>query len=57
MIRWLSKQAIIAAHGEQLAEHSGCVGIRAEGLLESALVKPQQLAHYGEPDMAALAAA
>lgn len=57
MIRWLSKQAIIAAHGEQLAEHGGGIGIRDEGLLESALAKPQHLAHYSEPDMAALAAA
>lgn len=57
MIRWLSEQAIIAAHGEQLAEHGGGVGIRDEGLLESALAKPQHLVHYGKPDMAALATA
>jgi death on curing protein len=31
-------------------------GLRDEGLLESALARPLQLAAYGEPDVAALAA-
>lgn len=31
--------------------------IRDEGLLESALARPENLAAYGEPDEAALAAA
>ena len=54
---WLSKKAVIAAHDEQLAEHGGGTGIRDEGLLESALAKPEQLAHYGDPDIFDLASA
>ena len=45
------------AHREQLAEHGGGEGVRDPGLLESAMARPQNLAAYGEPDAAALAAA
>jgi death-on-curing protein len=55
--RWLLKSVVIAAHDEQLAEHSGASGIRDEGLLDSALARPLNLAAYGEPDAAALASA
>jgi len=48
---------IRAVHEEQLTEHGGGVGARDEGLLESALARPLQLAAYGDPDVAALAAA
>jgi death on curing protein len=54
--RWISKNALVLLHGESLAEHGGAMGLRDEGMLESALARPQQLAHYGEPDVAALAA-
>ena len=54
--RWLSSELIHAVHDEQLAEHGGGAGVRDANLLESALARPQQLAHYGEPDAAALAA-
>lgn len=47
----------MAAHAEQLAEHGGGEGVRDERLLDSALARPQNLAAYGEPDAAALAAA
>ena len=47
----------IAAHAEQLAEHGGGDGVRDAGLLDSAMSRPQDLAQYGEPDIAALAAA
>ncbi len=56
-IVWLLDKTVLALHEEQLAEHGGGVGIRDRGLLESALVRPQQLAHYGDADIAALAAA
>ena len=46
-----------AAHGEQLTEHGGGTGLRDAGALESALMRPQTLAEYGDPDAAALAAA
>jgi death-on-curing protein len=43
-------------HDESLAEHGGSPGLRDEGLLESALARPENLAVYGDPDHAALAA-
>jgi death-on-curing protein len=52
----LSRQTILAIHDEQLAEHGGAVGVRDEGLLESALARPLNRASYGDPDMAELAA-
>jgi death-on-curing protein len=55
--RWLSKAGVLAIHSEQLAEHGGSSGIRDEHLLESALARPAQLASYGDPQVAELAAA
>ena len=55
--RWLSPQVILAVHDAQLAEHGGPSGVRDQGAVESALARPQNLAAYGEPDAAALAAA
>ena len=54
---WVALDVAQAAHHEQLVEHGGGEGIRDAGLLESAMTRPQQLANYGEPDLAALAAA
>jgi death on curing protein len=54
---WIDRAVIRAVHEEQLAEHGGAIGTRDTGLLESALARPMQLAAYGEPDVAALAAA
>jgi death on curing protein len=54
--RWISRRALELLHDESIAEHGGTSGIRDEGMLESALARPQQLAHYEEPDVAALAA-
>ncbi len=53
---WLDKRLILAVHDEQLAEHGGLSGVRDNGLLESALARPEHLAAYGEPDIAELAA-
>ena len=47
----------MAAHAEQIAEHGGGEGVRDAGLLESAMARPQNLAAYGTPDAAELAAA
>lgn len=55
--RWISREAAIAVHARQLAEHGGGDGVRDEGLLDSAVARPQNLAAYSEPDAAALAAA
>jgi death-on-curing protein len=54
---WIEEAVVLALHEEQLAEHGGAVGLRDFGLLQSALARPQHLAAYGQPDMAALAAA
>lgn len=54
---WLDPAVVRAVHEEQLAEHAGAPGTRDACLLESALARPQHLAAYGEPDVAALAAA
>ncbi len=54
--RWISKQALLLLHGESLAEHGGGAGLRDEGLLDSALARPANLAAYGTPDIAELAA-
>ncbi|MGQ0525497.1 MAG: type II toxin-antitoxin system death-on-curing family toxin [Betaproteobacteria bacterium] len=59
MIVWIEKALALAIHDRQLAEHGGSGGVRDEGLLESALARPQQLYAYGDPlpDLADLAAA
>ncbi len=54
---WVAVGVAAAAHAEQLAEHGGGEGIRDAGLLDSAMARPRNLAEYGEPDIAALAAA
>ena len=55
--RWIDKRALLLLHDESLAEHGGAAGLRDEGLLESALARPQHRATYGNPDLAELAAA
>ena len=55
--RFVGRRALELLHDESLAEHGGRPGLRDEGLLESALARPHQLLAYGEPDLAALAAA
>ncbi len=47
----------LAIHDEQLAEHGGAGGVRDAGAFESAMARPVNLAAYGQPDVAALAAA
>jgi death-on-curing protein len=56
MTVWLSRRIVLAIHDEQLAEHGGAMGVRDEGLLESALARPLNRASYGDPDTAELAA-
>ena len=55
--RWIERSIILAVHDEQLAEHGGAVGVRDEGLMDSALGRLRNLAAYGNPDVADLAAA
>jgi len=56
MTVWLGRAIILAVHDEQLRAHGGASGIRDEGLLESALARPLNLAGYEQPDTAELAA-
>ena len=58
MIVWIERAFALAIHERQLAEHGGSSGVRDEGLLDSALARPQQLHAYGNPtpDLADLAA-
>lgn len=58
-IVWLFEETVTAIHHRQVAEHGGSDGLRDEGLLSSALARPQNLLAYGEPrpDLASLAAA
>ena len=55
--RWVSAQVVAAIHDRQLAEHGGLTGVRDPGAVESALARPENLAAYGNPDAADLAAA
>ena len=55
--RWIDRTVLIAIHDMQLAEHGGGAGLRDGNLLESSLAEPENLAAYGSPDAAALAAA
>ena len=54
---WLRQDVVLALHDEQIAEHGGLSGIRDLALVESALARPLNLASYGTPDAASLAAA
>lgn len=54
--KWVTDSAVLAIHDEQVAEHGGARGVRDHGLLQSALVRPRNLAAYGSPDLADLAA-
>ena len=53
---WVAKRALLLLHDESLAEHGGLPGLRDEGLLNSALARPLNLAVYGTPDMCELSA-
>jgi death-on-curing protein len=55
--RWLNSPLVYALHDRQLSEHGGLEGVRDEGLAESALARPKNLAACGEPDLPTLAAA
>ena len=55
--KWLVKGDILELHGYILARTGGSTGLRDDGLLESALARPQnRWAHEGVEDIRALAA-
>lgn len=57
--KWITPAISLALHDRQLAEHGGQAGLRDEGLMLSAIARPQQLFSYGDPapDLCAMAAA
>lgn len=55
--RRVGLDVVLAIHDRQLAEHGGQDGVRDPGMIESALARPVNLAGYGDPDAAELAAA
>lgn len=44
--RWISKKALLLLHEESLAEFGGARGLADEGLLDSALARPQNTYSY-----------
>ncbi|MBI3419606.1 MAG: type II toxin-antitoxin system death-on-curing family toxin [Proteobacteria bacterium] len=54
---WLSKDVILTFHEQALMKYGGLHGVRDEGLLESALARPQNLAAYENKDVFECAAA
>jgi death-on-curing protein len=55
--RWINRGALIRLHDMGIAQFGGAAGLRDEGVLDSALKRPEQLGHYGAPNVADLAAA
>ncbi len=43
---WVTEKLVLMVHDMLLAEHGGLSGTRDQGLLKSALAKPQQLYRY-----------
>lgn len=54
--RWITQNIAPAAHARSLRDHGGAQGVRDEGLLVSALARPQNLAAYEAADLYELAA-
>lgn len=55
-IKWLDTKMVLAFHTKLIQRHGGLQGIRDNGLLNSALARPQQLLHYSNADISQLAA-
>jgi len=53
---WITREECLAIHEMMLAQHGGLAGVRDDGLLESALSKPQNLFAYAKPTHARMAA-
>jgi death-on-curing protein len=55
--RWVSLAVVMAIHEAQIAEHGGALGVRDQGLLESALARPRQIYAYADnPELRRIAA-
>jgi death-on-curing protein len=45
-LKWISKKALLLLHEESLSAFGGARGLRDEGLLESALARPENIHAY-----------
>jgi death-on-curing protein len=54
---WLTDDLPLALHERLVADFGGLTGVRDQGLLESAMARPRQLAAYGSAGIIELAAA
>lgn len=54
--KWITRDVALAAHARSLRDHGGASGIRDDGLLDSALGRPKNLAAYEGAGIYALAA-
>jgi death-on-curing protein len=54
--QWLLIETVMAMQEQLIATFGGLSGLRDQGLLESALARPQQLVTYGKHDLFDLAA-
>jgi death-on-curing protein len=53
---WIVERDVLAIHGRILALHGGAPGLRDQGLLKSALARPQQhLAYAHSPNVISMA--
>lgn len=55
--RWVARRVVDVAHAQSLSRWGGMPGVRDEGAILSALARPENLAAYGKPNLADLAAA
>ena len=53
---WILRDTVLALHDQLVAEFGGSSGIRDEGLLASALARPENRFAYGKPSVFDLAA-
>lgn len=53
---WVLREVVFMLHEQSLAQFGGSAGIRDEGLVDSALSKPENLFAYGKPTVFDLAA-
>ena len=53
---WVLRETVLLLHEQSLAEFGGLAGTRDEGILDSALGKPENIFAYGKPNIFDLAA-
>lgn len=53
---WVLKDTVLTLHDQLIAEFGGTAGMRDNGLLESALARPEHLWAYGKPTIFELSA-